>query len=161
MIIGHSTTPEFRTADGIVEATPTLDTGAYADGDLMADSTEIANALAETGGTAILVSLTVEDKADKGGAFHVVFLRSSVDMGSLNDAPDPTDTEGEEILGYVSVGASHYIDLGAFQIATVEGLALELEPSSGTSLYFALISNGNTETYADGDLVFKFGFLRG
>lgn len=151
---------DVHTFDGIVEATPTLDTGAYADGDLMADATEIPNAV-ESGKAAVLVSLVVEDKDHNAGGFHVVFLRSSFDMGTLNSTPDPTDAEGEEILGIVSVAAADYVDLGAFELATVEGLALAMEPTTGTSLYFAVVSDGNTGTYTASGLVFKFGFLRG
>ena len=151
-----------RTADGIVSVTPALDAGnAYADADVMAVTTEIPGAVAHGEGSAVLLSLTVIDRGENAGAFHVVFMRSDMALGTINDAPSFADGQADEIIGYVSVAAADYINLQNSQVATVEGLGLELQPSDGTSLYFGVISDGNTNTYAADDLVFKFGFLRG
>src|SRR5512133_1698421 len=60
------------TSDIVVTVTPTVDTSAYAAGDLLFDSTEVANAVRANGSTCILQSLTVIDKGDQGVGFTLL-----------------------------------------------------------------------------------------
>jgi hypothetical protein len=49
-------------------------------------------------------------------------------FGAENSAPAITDVSAREILGYVSVGTSDYIDLGGCRVATKTGIGLVAKP---------------------------------
>jgi hypothetical protein len=148
-------------SDSVVTVIPTLDTNAYASGDLLFDSTEIANAVRANGYTAILHSVTIIDKADQKVAFTLVFANAATDFGTLNAAPDPDDTEAATVIGHVAVAASDYLDLGANAVACVKGIGLLLKAGAATtSLYVAGVNGTGTPTFAASDLVIQLGFLR-
>ena len=67
----------------IKEVTLTLDTGAYADGDVMAATQEVANAVRQKGGRAVLQSVVVLDKDDQGKDFDLLILRTNVSIFQL------------------------------------------------------------------------------
>ena len=149
--------------DIVVTVTPTLDiAGAYAGGDLLFDSAEVANAVRENGYAAILESVTVLDKADQGVAFTLLIANANTDFGTPNSAPDPDDTEAETVLGWVPIATSDYVDLGLSKVACVRNIGLMLQAGAATtSLWIAAINGTGTPTYgAATDLVIKLGFLR-
>lgn len=147
--------------DIVITVTPTLDTNAYASGDLLFDATEIANAVRAIGGHAILQSVTLLDKSDQGVAMTLVFANAATDFGTLNSAPDPDDTEAETVIGHVAIGAGDYLDLGASKVACVKNLGLLLKAGAATtSLYVAGINGAGTPTYAASNLILQLGLLR-
>lgn len=148
--------------DLVVTVTPTLDTSAYASGDLLFDSTEVANAVRTNGSTAILQSVTLLDKADQGVAMTLLFANAATDFGTLNSAPDPDDAECATVLGIVRIATADYIDLGGAKVATASNIGLLLKAGAATtSLYVAGVNSTGTPTYgAASDLVLQLGFLR-
>lgn len=148
--------------DVVLTVTPTLDTAAYASGDLIFDATEIANAVRANGGTARLESVTLLDKADQGVTLTLVFLNAATDMGTLNAAPDPDDTEAETILGHVLISSGDYLDVGASKIACVRNIGLPLKAGAATtSLYVAAINGTSTPTYGSASaMILQLGFSR-
>jgi hypothetical protein len=147
-----------RTA--IADVTLTLDTAAYASGDVLADTQEIVNAVREAGGTGILQSLTVIDEANQGVAFTVYLLDANQAMGAENAAPTIADTPARDFLGYVDVFTSDYKDLGGVRVATIRGIGLPLKAESGsTSLYVAAVNGTGTPTFASGELRLRLGLL--
>ena len=155
--------PEFSpgSPDIAVTVTPTCDTSAYASGDLLFDSTAVANAVRAVGGHCVLHSMTIIDKADQGVAFTLLIANAATDFGTLNSAPDPDDTEAGTIIGWIPIAASDYIDVGASKIACVRNLGLGLKAGAATtSLYVAGINGTGTPTYAASDLVITLYFMR-
>jgi hypothetical protein len=147
--------------DIVVTMTPTLDTSAYAAGDLLFNSTTIPNAVRANGGTAILQSMTLLDKGDQGAAMTLIFANAATDFGTFNSAPNPDDAESETVIGVVRVAEADYIDLGSNRVATLGNLGLLLKAGAATtSLYVAGVNSTGTPTYSASDLVFQFGFLR-
>lgn len=147
--------------DIVVTVTPTLDTSAYASGDLLFDSTEVANAVRANGGYAILESLTIIDKADQKMAFTLLFANAATDFGTLNSAPDPDDTETATVIGHVPVSTGDYIDLGGASVACVRNIGLLLKAGAATtSLYIAGVNGTGAPTYGASDLVLQIGLLR-
>lgn len=149
--------------DIVVTVTPTLDiAGAYAGGDLLFDSAEVANAVRENGYAAILESVTVLDKADQGVAFTLLIANANTDFGTPNSAPNPDDTEAETVIGWVPIATADYVDLGDSKVACVRNIGLMLQAGAATtSLWIAAINGTGTPTYgAATDLVIKLGFLR-
>lgn len=146
--------------DIVVTVTPTLDTNAYTSGDLLFDSTEIANAVRANGGCAILQSVTAIDKDDQKLAMTLLFADANTDFGTANSAPDPDDTEAATVLGHVAIATGDYVDLGGASVACIRGLGLLLKAGAATtSLYVAAITGG-TPTHTASGLVLKIGLLR-
>ena len=150
--------------DAIAEVVLTLDTDAYASGDVLADTQEIPDAFFRYG-TTILQSITVLDNDDQAGAFDLVFLRSNTSIGTENIALNIADGDADEILTVVEISASDYIDLANSQIAMKNvsdvGLAIVMQPinNTDTSLYVAAISR-DTKTYSANGLKIKIGLIR-
>jgi hypothetical protein len=148
-------------SDIVVTVTPTLDTNQYASGDLLFDSTEVAAAARANGYCTILQNITIIDKDDQGAAFTLLIANAATDFGTLNDAPDPDDTEAATVIGWVSVATTDYIDLGGAKVACVRNLGLALQAGgAATSLYVAAMNGTGTPTYTASGLVIQLGFLR-
>ena len=140
-----------------VEVTLSLDTAQYADGDVLAATQEITGVFRAGYNRGTLWSVTINDKDDQGVAIDLVLLRSNVALGTENSAPNISDANASEIIGFVPIATSDYTDLGGARIATKrldDGLVLE---SSTTSLWIAAITRGGTPTYTAAGLVVKLG----
>lgn len=143
------------------DVTLTLDTSAYASGDVLAD-TQIVNSPFrgnDLGG--VLVSLTVIDKDDQKAAFDVYFLDQNVTMGTENAAPSISDTNATAIMGPpIAIGTGDYKDLGGVSIAGVDNIGKALRPASGTDDFYVAVVNGTgTPTYTVNGVVLRFGIL--
>lgn len=148
-------------SDIVVTVTPTLDTNAYGSGDLLFDSTEVANAVRVNGTCAVLQSVTIIDKADQGVAFTLLIADTNTDWGTLNSAPDADDTEVATMIGWVPIATGDYVDLGGAKVACVRNIGLTLKAGAATtSLYVAGLNGSGTPTFGASDLVIKLGFLR-
>lgn len=147
------------TPSSIVQVTLSLDTSAYADGDVLADSQIVSNAMRYADGLGTLTSITVLDEDDQGVAMDLLFLDANVSIGTENSAPSVTDANARNILGRVRINASDYIDLGGSRIATVTGLSLKVRPVSGArDLYVAAITRGGTPTHTASGIRVLLGF---
>ena len=146
-------------ADDTITVTPTLDTSAYADGDVLFNPVEIPNAVRNNGDTCILQSVHVLDKADQGETFELVFLKAATSLGTINAAISISAANAEDIIGHYAF-SNGWIDLINSQVLTDSGIGLVLEAGAATtSLYVAGISKG-TGTYAADSLKITLGFLR-
>lgn len=141
--------------------TLTLDTSAYAAGDLLADTQEIqgfsamaANALA------YLTSVTVIDEDDQKAGMDIVFLNSNVTLGTENSAPSISDANARTIMGIVRVNAGDYVDLGGVSVATRTALGLPLIMTAGTpGMWFGCVTLG-TPTHTASGVRIRFGFVK-
>lgn len=157
---GENHIGKVSTPDDVIDVTFTLDTSAYADGDVLADTQSVASVARVNAGTVILVSVTVIDEDDQGMGLTLVFLDSNNALGTENNAPNISDANARQILGFVKITTSDYIDLGGVRIACIRGVGLEMKAAAGvTTLYVGAISNG-TGTYTASGLKLKLGFLR-
>lgn len=148
-------------SDEVVEITATLDnSGAYAAGDVLFDTQEIAGAARVNGGVVILQSITILDKDDQAAEVDLVFLEANTSIGTENSAVSISDANAEDILGIVNIPTDDYTDLVASQVATTTAVGLEMKAAAGTtSLYVAGITRG-TPTHSASGMVLKFAFLR-
>lgn len=155
---GETHIGEVGAPDDCITITASLDTNAYADGDVLFATQEIANAVRVNGDTCILQSVTVIDIDDQGIEMDLVFFNANTSLGTENSAPDIDDTEVLTVLGIVNV--PDYIDLGANKVATVQNIGLLLEAGAATtSLYVAGITRG-TPTHSASGLQIVFGLMR-
>ena len=149
-----------RMGDWVCEVDFGADTAIHAAGDLLANTEEMLYAVMENG-TSVITSLTLADLDDQGAAIDVLFFRSNPgSLGIRNTPLSITQTQAEECLGWVPIGAADYTDLGTRRVATVRSVGLVVHPTNSTSLWVALVSRG-TPTYVTGRLLLKVGLLRG
>lgn len=149
----------FGSSDIVVTVTPTLDTNAYASGDLLFDSTEVANAVRVSGGISLLQSITIIDKGDQGVPFTLLIANAATDFGTPNAAPDPDDAETATVIGFVRVAAGDYVDLGGAKVACLPNVGLLLK-AAATSVWIAAVNSTDTPTFGASDLVIQLGFVR-
>jgi len=158
-------TIQAQTADGSVsqtrenvifrEITLSLDTVAYAAGDVLADTQEIATAMRANGATGEVDTITVIDKDDQSQGLDLIFLETNVSLGTENSAPTISDADAEEILGQVQVAAGDYTDLGGVAVATKGNLGIRVKSAAASqSIFVGAISQG-TGTYTASGIVIK------
>lgn len=140
----------------------TVDTGAYGANDLLADTQEIAEAVDETGRPALLQSLTILDTDDQtASAYDIYILDQNVSMGTENSAPSIADANAGAIIGLpIAIGSGDWKDLGAFKVAGKENIGKIVKPSTGRSLYAAIVNGAGTPTFASGIIQVRFGFIQ-
>lgn len=148
-------------SDKAVSIIPVLDTAAYGAGDLLFDGTVIADAVRELGGTCVLYSIRVVDKADQGVPFTLYFTDILPDFGTVGSAPNPDDSKISTVIGWVDVASTDYKDLGDARIASIKNIGLGMQAAPNTTSLWVLAVNGSgTPTYALGDLLITFYFMR-
>lgn len=148
-----------------VTVTPTLSTDAYASGDVMAVTAELANAV-PYGGVCELYSIKIVDNDDKASDFDILILNANTAVGTLNGAYNGADTVTDDIITIVPVVETDYVDMINAQIAFLSaavgdyGFGVILEPASaGSSLWYALISR-DTDTFTASGLEITMTFKR-
>lgn len=148
--------------DKVQQLQLTIDTAAYASGDVIADTQELPEILLAPYGIVRLRHIQLIDKADQKAACTVVFLRANRSLGTENAAPNISDANAEDVIGHVALVAGDYVDLGGVSVATKNGLDLLLAGNTGSSrsLWVGLISGG-TPTYGAADaLILRLGVER-
>jgi hypothetical protein len=144
----------------VFEVTLTLDTAAYATGDVLSDTATITRAVIMNGGRARLVSIVVIDEDDVGDAFDIVFMSQNRSLGTKNAAPSISDANARDILGAISVASGDYIDLGGVRAATKSGLDLLLEAVAGSrDVFLGTITRGVAPTYTANGLRLRLGLV--
>ena len=144
----------------IVPITFTLDTAAYASGDVLADTQALAAAVRTNAGFGVVASIVLNDEDDKGNALDVVFLDANTSLGTENAAPSISDANARNILGIVSVAAGDWTNIGGVRVATLRNINLPIKGASGsTSVYIALISKG-TGTYTASGITGRISILQ-
>lgn len=141
-----------------VQITLSMDTSAYTAGDVLADTQEIAGALRNAGGSALLESVVLLDLDDQTAAqIDLVFFNADVSLGTENAAPSITDGDAAAVLGIVAVPSANFIDAGGAKVATVLNIGLPVSAAAGTSIYVAAIARG-TPTQTAAGIKVAFGF---
>ena len=148
------------------EITLSLDTGAYAANDVLAQTQTITGAYI-SGGYNILYSIALLDKSDQGGALDLVFFRSNTPLGAAaeNATLNIADAGCAEILTIVPFTAGDYEDLLVAQLAmkgpadSGMGALLHNADNTDSDMYMGAISR-DTKTYGAAGIVVKIGLLR-
>lgn len=147
--------------DAKVTVTPTLDTNAYADGDLLFNATELADLFAEDGGAGLIVSVGVQDKADNTAVpMDLVFFDTAPAAGTKNNAVAFTDAELAKRVATVPVLAADFKDFGGSKCADADIAPKQVRARSDSkSLWVAGVIRG-AATYAASDLVITVELMR-
>ena len=140
------------------QVTFSLDTNAYASGDLIADTQEITTVRRKQAVPVRLKAIHLLDKADQKVALHFIFLKANTSLGTENAAPTISDSNAENVVGRVTIAAADYTDLGGAAFASKE-VDLPLDPAAGSnSLWVAIVNDTGTPTYGAADLIGRFVF---
>ncbi len=143
-----------------VDVTFSLDTSAYASGDLLAETQVIAACMRLDDKQGLLTGFTLHDEDDQGIELDVVLLSANASLGTENSAVSITDANAREILGIVNVGSSDWKDLGGVRVATKLNVNVPIKPATGTDdCYVALITRG-APTHTGSGIRGRFHFLQ-
>jgi hypothetical protein len=121
--------------------TPTLDTAAYAVGDVLFVQNTLANSVIASGGQGTIESVTVVDADDVPPVFTLVFFRDTITIAAVNSAWNVSDADMAKAIGVVSFVSADYKDFGANRIATRQTY-FRFSPAAGTSIYCAAFVDG-------------------
>lgn len=148
----------------VLDFTLSLDTsGAYASGDVLADTQALSNAMRVNDGTGVAYSLVLNDKDDQGQALDLYFLSANNSLGTENSAPSISDANADAILGFVSITTSDWQDLGGCRIAFIPAsrLGIGLKAGSGvTTIWLAAICRSGTPTYTASGITGRLTILQ-
>jgi len=136
----------------------TLDTSAYASGDVLADMTEVAG-IARADGAAILIqSVSVLDKDNQGVEMDLMISPNSNSLGSLNGAVSISDANAEGLQRICNIASTDYVALIGSKLATKTGIGLMVQAAAGSSkLYVGAITRG-TPTHTAAGIVVQIGY---
>ena len=139
-----------------VTVTPTLDTSAYSDGDRMGSIMTI-EAGNDSGNPVTIMDVKVQDKADQGATFDMLFFNELPVVASADNAAiSITDAEGEKYEGHITIDT--YSDFGGWQGATKLNVGLAVKPAAADGKIYALLVSRGTPTYAANSLRIKISF---
>jgi hypothetical protein len=115
-------------------------TTAYAAGDQVGTLCTLANAARISGGTGMILGVSLQGYNDAMGAFDVVFFDNSAVTLAADNAAFNLATDADVLESVAVVQLSGAYDLGANRIAQAFNLAVPFFCSGSTSLYAALIT---------------------
>lgn len=153
------TTPVSSSGD-VITVTPVLDTSIYASGDVLFNPIAITSASRANGTPVIIQSITLLDKDDQGAALDLFVSQSNNNLGTINTAPNISDTNAENLHYLGAVATTDWIDLGGCRVATIRNIGLQLEPASDSrNLFLSAITRG-TPTHSASGIVMRVGVVQ-
>jgi len=152
----------------IIRVTPTLDTNAYAQGDVLFTATEIPNAVVGLGGCSKLVGGYIFDKTDGTDDIFFIFTQGNTALGTINATANISDADllANNICGLTKMDNDTATSGGHIDNSKIHQMApaslsgenndnlcfLQAEDDS-TSVYVqGILTSSTTPTYADGDI---------
>lgn len=137
----------------VLELDLTVDTNAYAAGDVLAEVQELSLSGLVRG---YIESAQVIDPDDQGAAMDIYFFSNAdASLGAENAAPVISDAHANSILGRIEVGANDYKDLTGAQHASPDFMRFNFACAGGSIYVGAVIQD--TATYAGGTIRLRIG----
>ena len=142
----------------VYDLTLTLDTSAYASGDVLSATAELANFFPTATAKRIITSVRVLDEDDQAGDFDIIFLDANKSLGTANAAASITDADARSIIGLVAVASSDYKDLGGNQVAVISNIGQIVKANGSTSVWIGTVARA-AKTYTAAGIRLKIGVL--
>ena len=148
----------------VPESVPTLVTGSYASGTVIAATQEIANFFNTAGGVGIVTGFDLLDEEAQNGAMTVIFLDADVSIGNEHSAYSISDANAEHMLGRIDIAAADYKTYGLSGFSriiykiydTQVVIPLTIKAASGTrSLYYGIVNGSGTLIWTGNKLKIK------
>lgn len=162
-----------RSSKKIIRLTPTLDTNAYAQGDVLFVATEIPNAVIGLGGCSKLVAMYVVNQNTTDVDIDFIFSENSAVYGTINATANLDDDvlQAANITGFLTLDAGEsstsqldtseikrvgVTDAGGNSTLVTSPILIQAAPNSTSVYVVGILTGTNTPTYAadDIDLVF-------
>lgn len=134
-------------AGDVLALTLSLDTSAYATGDVLAAPQELTGFFRSVGGRARLRSIVLRDYDAQAQAIDLIFMNATGSLGAENSAFAPTDGVATTIIGVVSIVAADYISATNSHIASGEVDILMEAGAATTSIFVGAVVRSGTPTY--------------
>jgi len=149
-------------ASVVVPVTVTHSSGAvYVADEQVGGVLSVTSAVRTSGGTGLLQTITILDKAKQKVAFDVLIFNASPTTGADAAAADISDAEmASKFLGVVTVAAADYKDLSANSFVTKGNIAMPIKVTTGTTLYAVLVTRGAPNYTSTTDLIVTFGIIQ-
>jgi hypothetical protein len=144
-----------------VTVTPTvLNNDAYDSGDVLFDSTLVANACRDNDEPCWLDSMTIQDKDDQAAAaWTLFFLSANTSLGTKDAAPSISDPNAATAkLMMYPVAVADWFDYGAGKLAHLRSINLPIIPVSGTRDIYVAATVTGTPTQTTGGIVCRLIF---
>lgn len=156
----------------IIRVSPTLDTNAYAQNDVLFTATEIPSCVIGLGGCSKLVAMYVIDKSNTDSDIDFYFSEGNTALGTINATADISDANlvNNNICGVARLDANQ-ASVGAgldnariFQVMPLTGTSEDsnatmlLQSADDKSSVFVqgILTSATTPTYANGDIQLVF-----
>lgn len=143
----------------IRDVTLSLDTSAYANGDVLADTQLLTEAVRIPDGTGIIRSIAVLDEDDQTAyTFNMLFLDTAASIGTENSGFSITDANARSIMGVATFATSESVDLINSRLYWKNGLAIPIKAVTGTaSIGIALAVITGTPTHTASGIKLRIG----
>lgn len=154
----------------IITVVPTLDTSAYANGDLLFDATAVALPFNGLNGTLWLADVQVTDIDDQTlYIWDLIVASTSIDMGTLNSAPSTSDADAVSIIGRIrfdgTASPPDGVDVGGSKLYSKSAgnppLPIAVRPSTANpnTLYICGVCVTGTPTHTAAGLKVRLTFI--
>jgi hypothetical protein len=145
----------------VIKDTTAVTAAAYSAGNAVGGKRTLANAVRVSGGTGILQSLTLLDRANQKAAMTLYIFDADPTNATLTDhAAFVFSTDDLKVIAQVTINAGDYVTTNSKAIVNYGGLGIPLKAASGTTLYAALVTSG-TPTFANTtDVQLEVGILQ-
>lgn len=141
--------------------TQATNASAYEAGDAVGGKITITSAMRTSGGTGILQSIHLVDKANQKAAMELLIFDSDPSAATItDDTAFAYSTDISKQIARIPIAASDYTTINSIATVNLGGLSKVLKASGSTNLYAALVTTG-TPTYASTtDIIITFGILQ-
>lgn len=148
------------TKTAVVEAAPTVDTSAYATGELIGGKLTLTNATAYTVYSGIISNVTIIDKDKEGADLDVVFFDTDPTATTFTDqaAFDPADADALNIICTISLTTDVAFANNGLSYANNQNCPFKT--NSSNTIYAAIVSRGSPTYTSSSDLLLRVGILQ-
>lgn len=141
--------------------TQTTNASAYEAGDAVGGKITITNAMRTSGGTGILQSIDIIDKANQKAALEIIIFNSDPSAATItDDSAFAYSTDISKQIARISVAASDYVTINSIATVSLGGLGKVLKASGSTNLYAAIVTTGTPTYTSTSDIIITFGILQ-
>jgi hypothetical protein len=145
----------------VIHVQPTVNTAAYSAGNTVGGIQTLTNAVRVSGGTAVLESIHIIDRANQKAAFDILIFESNPAAATTTDhAAFVWSTDDLKLIGHVAVSAADYVTVGGEAVAHETSLGIALQASGSANLYVVAVTSGAPDYVAATDLQFTYGLLQ-
>lgn len=145
----------------VIKDTTAVTAAAYSAGNAVGGKRTLANAVRVSGGTGILQSVTLLDRANQKAAMTLFIFDADPSAATLTDKTAFVfSTDDLKVVAQVPINAGDYVTTNSKAFVTYGGLGIPVKAASGTTLYAALVTSGTPTFAATTDVQLEVGILQ-